>query len=264
MKNISLQFNAKKALGQNFLVDHAYIDKFIDAVNINYTGENSIIEIGPGLGALTKKLAADYKQSLYLVELDKELYDRLLVEFSNIKDNIINADFLKINLESLFHAPLMIVGNLPYNISSPVFFKILKNRDIVRSMIFIIQHEVAQRLSSKPNSKTYGIPSVLIQSFYNVEYLFSIPSTAFDPMPKVTSAVVKLTRNSTHSLDCDESIFFSLVKQAFNQRRKTIRNSLKGLIPESVDSEILNRRAEQLSIQDYVELSRIVGIKATH
>lgn len=256
MKSSSLQFIAKKSFGQNFLIDDIYVNKIIDAINLSYTDETSVIEIGPGLGALTKKLASEYKQRLYLVELDTELYDRLLVEFSSLKNNIINADFLKINLESSFNNPLMIVGNLPYNISSPIFFKILKNKSIVKSMVCTIQHEVAQRLASKPNSKAYGIPSVLIQAFYDVEYLFSIPPTAFDPVPKVTSAVVRLTRNNVQSLDCDESIFFSIVKQAFNQRRKTIRNSLKGLISETVDPRILNLRAEQLSIQDYVDLSK--------
>lgn len=261
MKNTASKFTVKKKLGQNFLIDPIYIDKFIEAVHLTHTDENSLIEIGPGLGALTQKLFAAYKQSLYLIELDRDLYDRLLIEFPDIKSNIINADFLKINLESLFTSQLMIVGNLPYNISSPIFFKILKNKEIVKSMVCIIQHEVAQRLSSKPNSKTYGVPSVLVQAFYNVDYLFSIPPTAFDPEPKVTSAVVRLKRNNIKYLDCDESVFFSIVKQAFNQRRKTIKNSLKGLIPETVGLRVLNLRAEQLSIQDYVEISKSATTK---
>lgn len=253
MKN-ELPVVAKKSFGQNFLTDVIVIDDIVNAINSTYSDEYRILEIGPGLGALTDNLIKTYDQRLSLVEIDVDLYDILLKKYAQISSNIINEDFLKLNLEATFKEKIMVVGNLPYNISSPIFFKLLKNRDLVKSMVFTIQKEVAERLVAKPNCKAYGIPSILMQCFYDIEYLFSIPPTAFNPIPKVTSAVIKLTRNNVKNLDCDESRFATIVKQAFNQRRKTIRNSLKGLIPENLDPQFLSLRAEQLSIQDFIGL----------
>lgn len=241
------------------MIDPGCIDRIIDAIVSTHTIESVLVEVGPGLGALTEKLLPIFGKILTLVELDLELHGRLALRYGTMKDRILHADFLKVNLADLSGSPMMIVGNFPYNISSPIFFKILKNKDLVQSVVCTIQHEVAQRLCAKPGSKIYGIPSVLMQTFYDVEYLFTIPPTAFDPVPKVTSAAVKLIRNDLKALDCDESSFFTVVKQAFNQRRKTIRNSLRGLIDPDKNSAFLDLRAEQLSMGDYVTLAKTIN-----
>lgn len=253
------RFVPKKRLGQNFMIDAECIGGIIDAIATAHTNEAALVEVGPGLGALTEKLFPIYEKKLTLVELDPELHDRLTRKYASIKERILHADFLKVDLAEISVAQMMVVGNFPYNISSPIFFKILKNRNLVKSVVCTIQHEVAQRLCAKPGSKAYGIPSVLVQTFYDVEYLFSIPPTAFDPVPKVRSAVVRLTRNDVQALACDESNFFTVVKQAFHQRRKTIRNSLKGLIDLEKNSAFVDLRAEQLSISDYISLTKTIG-----
>ncbi len=198
------------------------------------SGKTDVLEVGPGTGVLTQYLLQRDDIALKMVELDREAVNYLLATFPQVNGSLIEADFLHLRLENLFAGNFCIIGNFPYNISSQIFFKVLDYRDRVPQVVCMIQKEVAERIAEKPGSKTYGILSVLLQAWYDIEYLFSVGPAAFRPAPKVNSAVIRLTRNSRTSLGCDERLFKTVVKTAFNQRRKTLRNSLKSMILEKV------------------------------
>ncbi|MDR1985291.1 MAG: 16S rRNA (adenine(1518)-N(6)/adenine(1519)-N(6))-dimethyltransferase RsmA [Prevotellaceae bacterium] len=246
----------KKSLGQHFLHDKQIAERIVQSV---VADTKLLLEIGAGTGVLTEFLLekdVDFKA----VEIDRESVAFLRKTFPYIKNKIIEGDFLKLNVHDIFDKPFSIIGNLPYNISSQIFFKILDEKNHIPEVVCMIQKEVAERIAEKPGSKTYGILSVLIQAFYDVEYLFTVHENAFTPPPKVKSAVIRLTRNSVQHLDCNETLFKRTVKATFNQRRKTIKNSLKlitgdKLIPEN---RFLSLRPERLSVSDFVELTNFV------
>ena len=252
---------AKKHLGQHFLADPNIARRIVESLRLP-DGVTEVLEIGPGMGVLTGTLlehAAQYRTTV--VEIDRESVEYLNKYYPALQDRVLSADFLKQDLNQLFpDTPLSIIGNFPYNISSQIFFQVLSNRQQVREVVGMIQKEVADRLAEGPGSKTYGILSVLLQAFYSVEFLFTVPPHVFQPPPKVQSAVIRLTRNSTEQLACDEKLFFKVVKQAFQTRRKTLRNALKpfGMPPETTTDAVFDKRAEQLGVGEFVELTRWV------
>lgn len=250
----------KKFLGQHFLKDLAIARAIADTVDA--VPELPILEVGPGMGVLTQYLVAK-ERPLKVVELDYESVDYLRHEYPALEDHIIQDDFLKMHLNRVFDGqPFVLTGNYPYNISSQIFFKMLDNKDLIPCCTGMIQKEVAQRIAAGPGSKTYGILSVLIQAWYRVEYLFTVDEHVFNPPPKVKSAVIRMTRNDVTTLGCDETLFKQVVKTTFNQRRKTLRNSIKpilGVGSELVQEEIFNKRPEQLSVQQFIELTNKVS-----
>ncbi|MDQ3536105.1 MAG: 16S rRNA (adenine(1518)-N(6)/adenine(1519)-N(6))-dimethyltransferase RsmA, partial [Bacteroidota bacterium] len=217
----------KKKLGQHFLKDESIAQNIVKALK-KHNNYNKVIEIGPGTGVLTKYLIKT-DLDLTIIELDSESIAYLKENSGLPEEKIINEDFLQINLKELFNEPYAIIGNFPYNISSQIFFKVLEHKNEVQEVVCMIQKEVAERLASPPGNKTYGILSVLLQAFYQIEYLFTVKPHVFYPAPKVDSAVIRITRNETKELRCDEKMFFRIVKQGFNNRRKTLRNALKPL-----------------------------------
>ena len=218
-----------------------------------------VLESGPGMGVLTQfLLEADH--DLTVVELDMESVAYLEVNFPDLKGRILPADFLKLDLAKVFKGDFCVIGNYPYNISSQIFFKVLEYKDRIPCCSGMLQKEVAERLAAGPGSKTYGILSVLLQAWYDVEYLFTVSEKVFDPPPKVKSAVLKMTRNQRTELGCDEKLFKTVVKTAFNQRRKTLRNSMRPLLGkecEALAMPIFDKRPEQLSVEQFVELTLI-------
>ncbi len=250
---------AKKHLGQHFLKDKNIARKIVSALTPD-DSQRTIIEVGPGTGILTELLVQKHLSSLYLVEIDPELVTYLQCTYPVLQHRIIAADFLQLGLDQLWSTPLAIIGNFPYNLSSPIFFKVLAHRQQVHEVVCMIQKEVAERLVAPPGSKVYGIPSVLLQAFYNIEYLFAVGPQVFTPPPQVQSAVVRLKRNDKKQLDCDEKLFFKVVKTGFQQRRKTLRNALKPLLPEALRNlAVLDQRAEQLTVEDFVRITRSLG-----
>lgn len=247
---------AKKSLGQHFLKDQNIAKKIVNSLSGN--GYTDVIEVGPGMGVLTQYLIEKKNFDINVVEIDGESITYLQQHFPQLEGKILNKDFLRIDLTAYFKKPGAIIGNFPYNISSQIFFKILENRDIVIEAVGMIQKEVAERLAAPPGSKTYGILSVILQAFYKIEYLFTVSPHVFAPPPKVKSAVIRLTRNARKNLNCDEVLFVKVVKTAFNQRRKTIHNSLKPLNLTSDNHPLLKMRPEQLSVDDFVQLTRWV------
>ncbi len=249
---------AKKYLGQHFLTDNNIAGKIVDSL-INNTEQ--VLEIGPGMGVLTRFLFEKYGDSLFLTEIDSESVSYLNQHFPALKNNISETDFLKEDLSTRFSKPFSIIGNFPYNISSQIFFKTLENRELIVQVVCMIQKEVAERIAAKPGSKTYGILSVLLQAFYDIEYLFTVHEHVFSPPPKVKSAVIRFLRNNRSSLSCDEKMFFRVVKATFLHRRKTIRNSIK-VIPYNrealIDNEYMKMRPEQLSVEDFEKLTLLV------
>ncbi|TGE28961.1 16S rRNA (adenine(1518)-N(6)/adenine(1519)-N(6))-dimethyltransferase RsmA [Hymenobacter metallicola] len=248
----------KKHLGQHFLADPNIARRIVDSLRLP-DGVTEVLEIGPGMGVLTGDLLKHPEYRTTVVEIDRESVEYLGRNFPALEGRILSADFLKQDLHKLFpEQPLSIIGNFPYNISSQIFFQVLAHRQQVREVVGMIQKEVADRLAEPPGSKTYGILSVLLQAFYTVEMLFTVPPHVFIPPPKVQSAVVRLTRNDTEHLGCDEKLFFQVVKQAFQTRRKTLRNALKpfGMVPEATTNPVFEKRAEQLSVADFVELTK--------
>lgn len=249
---------AKKHLGQHFLHDDNTAQKIVDALKCNC---QTVIEVGPGMGVLTKKLVTKNIPDFYVVEIDSESVVYLQEALPELSPNILETDFLKMDLSSIASSNMAIIGNFPYNISSQILFKVLDYKECVDEVVGMFQKEVAQRIACKPGTKEYGILSVLIQAWYQVEYLFSVSRGVFAPPPKVESGVIRLTRNKTAILGCDEKLFVRIVKTAFNQRRKTLHNSLKSLglgtitLPEKFDTE----RPEQLSVADFVELTRHIS-----
>ena len=299
-----MEVRAKKALGQHFLTDLSIAQRIADALIIpcptgslkassdekvagrgecddhmlpgnchEVTGgkilPTPVLEVGPGMGVLTQYVLQRPEVDLRMVEIDTESVDYLLVHFPQVNGRLIEADFLKLKLETFFPGQFCIIGNFPYNISSQIFFKVLDYKEQVPQVVCMIQKEVAERIAEKPGTKTYGILSVLLQAWYDIEYLFTVGEGAFNPPPKVKSAVIRLIRNQRTSLGCDEYLFKTVVKTGFNQRRKTLRNSLKPLIRAKADREgwteeqlieftsapVFELRPERLSVEDFIELT---------
>ncbi|RYU74789.1 16S rRNA (adenine(1518)-N(6)/adenine(1519)-N(6))-dimethyltransferase RsmA, partial [Hymenobacter persicinus] len=224
-------------------------------------GVTQVLEIGPGMGVLTGDLLQHPEYTTTVIEIDRESVAYLERNFPDLHGRILSADFLKQDLGQLFNnEPLSIIGNFPYNISTQIFFKVLDHRQQVREVVGMLQKEVAERMAEGPGSKVYGILSVLLQAYYTVELLFLVPPHVFIPPPKVQSAVLRLRRNDTEKLDCDEKLFFKVVKQAFATRRKTLRNAVKpfGMSAEVTTDPIFNKRAEQLGVADFVWLTNYV------
>ena len=250
-----MEVRAKKALGQHFLTDQSIAKGIVEALK----GEK-VLEVGPGMGVLTQYLLPAHGTDLKAVEIDGESVAYLKKHYPSLGENLIEGDFLKMDLGTIFDGEYSIIGNFPYNISSQIFFKILEQRDRIPEVVCMIQKEVAERIAEKPGTKTYGILSVFLQAWYDIEYLFTVGSGAFNPPPKVQSAVIRLTRNTRTSLGCDEKLFKTIVKTSFGQRRKTLRNSLKPIIsssPVQVDTTdpVFDLRPERLSVDDFIALT---------
>ena len=283
-----MEVRAKKSLGQHFLTDLSIAQRIADSLTApvapgdstgdtgsstssgkDGAGQTDVLEVGPGMGVLTQFLLQRPELNLKMVEIDRESVDYLLVHFPQVNGALIEADFLKLRLETFFKGQFCIIGNFPYNISSQIFFKILDYKESVPQVVCMIQKEVAERIAEKPGSKTYGILSVLLQAWYDIEYLFTVGERAFNPPPKVKSAVIRLVRNSRKELGCDESLFKAVVKTSFNQRRKTMRNSLRPIVSAKASREgwneeqvsaflsqpVFDLRPERLGVEDFISLT---------
>lgn len=245
----------KKHLGQHFLKDENIARKIVDSLK-STDSYSTLVEVGAGTGVLTKYLFENPDFKTVVIEIDTESVEYLQTHFPEKKEQVLHADFLKFPFKEQFTEPFGIIGNFPYNISSQIFFRVLENRELVIEVVGMIQKEVADRIASGPGNKTYGILSVLLQAYYDIEYLFKVPPQVFNPPPKVDSAVIRLKRNPTAHLSCDEKRFFEVVKAGFNQRRKTLRNALKSFLTEETKGmKILDKRAEQLSVADFESLT---------
>jgi len=250
------QVKAKKHLGQHFLTDESIAENISDSLSLK--GYKHILEIGPGMGVLTKYLL---KKDIitHVIEIDTESVAYLKANYLNLSDRIIEKDFLKYDLSQIFYdEPFAIIGNFPYNISSQILFKTIEMRKQIPEFAGMFQKEVAMRICSKEGSKVYGILSVLTQAFYEATYLFTVPSTVFNPPPKVESGVLLLKRKEIFTLPCDETLFFKVVKTAFQQRRKTLRNSLKTFNLNDIlkANSIFDKRPEQLTVTEFIQLTK--------
>ena len=277
-----MEVRAKKALGQHFLTDLSIAQRIAEALLVpgqdNSVADETLkgqpnplpaLEVGPGMGVLTQYLLQRPEVDLRMVEIDTESVNYLLVHFPQVQGRLLEADFLKLRLERFFSGQFAVIGNFPYNISSQIFFKILDYKEQVPQGVCMIQKEVAERIAEKPGTKTYGILSVLLQAWYDIEYLFTVGEGAFNPPPKVKSAVIRLVRNQRRELGCDEGLFKTVVKTGFNQRRKTLRNSLKPLIRAKAErcgwgeeelaafvaNPVFELRPERLSVEDFIDLT---------
>lgn len=250
----------KKFLGQHFLKDINIASKIVSGLDLPRDAKSNVLEIGPGMGVLTRLLLQRNDLDLTVVEIDFESVEYLRKQFPELSGKIFEEDFLEMDLAAKLQFPLHIIGNFPYNISSQIFFKVLENRNRVDQVVCMLQKEVADRICSKHGNKVYGILSVLLQAFYEIEYLFKVNPGVFNPPPKVMSAVIRLKRNDKKELGCDEKLFQHVVKQAFQKRRKTLRNALKHLnLPASVDAmDLMDKRPEQLSVEDFISLTRAI------
>ncbi|MDR2692381.1 MAG: 16S rRNA (adenine(1518)-N(6)/adenine(1519)-N(6))-dimethyltransferase RsmA [Dysgonamonadaceae bacterium] len=250
------EIRPKKALGQHFLKDMSVAERIAGV--LPGTAELPVLEIGAGTGILTRFLLQN-RQPLTVVEIDKESVIYLGKHYPELQGRIVEADFLKLDLNTLFPAPFAVIGNYPYNISGQIFFKVLEYKDKIPFCAGMLQKEVAERLATPAGKRACGIITVLVQAWYDVEYLFTVEPEAFDPPPKVKSAVIRMTRNRRTELGCDETLFKTVVKTAFNRRRKTLRNSLKSLLGENsaiAALPVFDRRPEQLSVEEFIELTR--------
>ena len=248
------QVRAKKHLGQHFLRDMEVASRI--AASLPLDGRTSVLEIGPGTGVLTQFLLQNPDIDITAVELDGESVKYLNQHYPQLK--VIEADFLKMDLKTMFQDKFCIIGNFPYNISSQIFFKMLDNKDSIPCLVGMIQKEVAERMAAPAGSKTYGILSVLMQAYYSIDYLFTVHEHVFDPPPKVKSAVIRLTRNDVSKIDCNEQLFKTVVKTAFNQRRKQMRNSLKPLVAKDnpmFADPLFDKRPEQLDVAAFIDLT---------
>ena len=275
-----MEVRAKKALGQHFLTDQRIARAIVDALVIPSDSsvipsgaKESLLEIGPGMGVLTQYLLEREDIDLKLVEIDGESVEYLLTHFAGMQGRLLQADFLTLPLERVFPGRFAVIGNFPYNISSQIFFKILDNRERIPEVVCMIQKEVAERIAEGPGSKTYGILSVLLQAWYDIEFLFGVGPGCFAPPPKVDSAVIRLTRNGRTSLGCDDKLFTSIVKTAFGQRRKMMRNPLKPFAKAKAQREgwsddrltaflanpVFERRPETLSVEDFIALTNLLA-----
>lgn len=246
---------AKKHFGQHFLKDAAMAEKITQLLSL-HMGATKVLEIGPGMGILTRFLLQRNDIETYVCEIDAEAVAYLKKHFPELSENLLHADFMQLSLSGVFSAaPLAIIGNFPYNISSQILFKVYENRQQVTEVVGMFQKEVAERIASPPGSRKYGILSVLLQAFYTIEYHYTLQEHDFSPPPKVKSGVLRLQRNTVQHLPCKEDAFKILVKTAFNQRRKTLRNSLKALLhPAELQQPLLNKRPEQLTVNEFVEM----------
>lgn len=261
------EVRAKKHLGQHFLTDLNIARRIAEALTTSSDGTSCVLEVGPGMGVLTQYLLPVYGDRLTVAEIDTESVDYLRVHYPEL--HIIEGDFLQMDLAEMYgdRGGVNVIGNFPYNISSQIFFKVLDYKDIVPEVVGMIQKEVAVRLAAAPGGKEYGILSVLLQAYYDIEYLFTVPPGVFNPPPKVQSAVIRLRRNEVSSLDCDEALLKKIIKATFNQRRKTIRNSLLSAFPVVREAVAEGRaeahpffglRPETLSVAQFVELTKWV------
>jgi 16S rRNA (adenine1518-N6/adenine1519-N6)-dimethyltransferase len=247
---------AKKHLGQHFLNDENIAQKIADALTLE--GYNKVLEIGPGMGVLTKYLLEKPIET-YVIEIDTESVEYLKTHYLKLSNKILSEDFLKYDLTKVFgQEPFSVIGNFPYNISSQIVFKVLEKRNQIPEFAGMFQKEVAERICEKKGSKTYGILSVLTQAFYDTEYLFTVSEHVFTPPPKVKSGVMRMRRKENFKLPCDEKLFFNVVKTGFNQRRKTLRNSLKtfNLSEKLREDSIFDLRPEQLTVEQFIELTQ--------
>ena len=249
------EVKAKKFLGQHFLTDENIAQRIVDSLSGR---THNVMEIGPGMGVLTKYLIGKQELNFHVVEIDRESVAWLHEHYPTL--DVIEGDFLKLDLNTLFQDTFAVIGNFPYNISSQILFRIFDCRNQAVEVVGMFQKEVAERVAAGPGSKTYGILSVLLSAFYDIEYLFTVHEHVFNPPPKVKSAVIRLTRNDVTSLECDEKLFVQTVKAGFNQRRKTLRNALRsaGLPIENVDETVLGKRAEQLSVEEFIQLTKSI------
>lgn len=246
----------KKHLGQHFLTDQNIARKIVGQLEGEF---EKVIEVGAGTGVLTRYLLDQYGDKLLVIEIDNESIVFLQQHYPALGENLYEGDFLKTDLKP-FGNKLAIIGNFPYNISSQIFFQVLEHRQQVSMVVGMIQKEVAERLNAGPGSKTYGILSVLLQVWYKIEYLFTVNENVFNPPPKVKSAVIRLRRNERIDAGCNEKLLFQLVKSGFNQRRKTLRNSIRAFIhPSIIEHEIFNKRPEQLSVEAFIELTNLIS-----
>ena len=240
----------KKNLGQHFLTDLNIARKIVDNLGADIP---DILEIGPGMGVLTQFLLQRSELNVHVIEIDTESVDYLKKHFPTLQ-NIYSEDFLKVDITTRFPAKFNVIGNFPYNISSQIFFRILEFRNRIPETVGMVQKEVAERIASPHGTKVYGITSVLLQAFFDIEYLFTVPESVFNPPPKVKSAVIRLKRNQVAELPCNEDLFIKVVKAAFNQRRKMLRNSLREMGVE-LPRVFAEKRPEQLSVNDFISLT---------
>lgn len=254
-----MQVRAKKSLGQHFLTDLTVAQRIATTMDSHL--HQPLLEVGPGMGVLTQYLLKA-GHDLRVVELDRESVEYLQLNFPALEGRIIADDFLRLDLKRIYgDKPFSVIGNYPYNISSQIFFKVLDYKDQVTCCSGMLQHEVAQRLAAAPGTKTRGILSVLLQAWYDIEYLFTVDENVFNPPPKVKSGVIKMVRNQVTDLGCDERLFKIVVKTSFGQRRKTLRNSLRGLLPKQssiLEQAIFGQRPEQLSVEEFIHLTRLI------
>ena len=249
------QVRAKKFLGQHFLKDLSVAQRIAETITAG-----RVLEIGPGMGVLTQYLLKNPNLQTTAIEIDRESVAYLKEWYPEL--HLIEGDFLKLDLNIIYpDGEFCVIGNYPYNISSQIFFKVLDHKDRIPVCSGMIQKEVAERIASKPGKKAYGILSVLLQAYYDIEYLFTVDEHVFNPPPKVKSAVVRLTRNNRQQLDCDEALFKTIVKTAFNQRRKQMRNSLMGIVGKEnllLNDPIFTKRPEQLSVEEFISLTKLI------
>ena len=248
---------AKKHLGQHFLTDKNIAARIVDGL-IHTDQYSQVLEVGPGMGILSDILLERKNLDTYLIDIDRDSYKFLQEKYPQLGEKLILGDFLALDLAKIFPGKFAIIGNFPYNISSQILFKVLEHREHVVEMVGMFQKEVAERCASKSGTKEYGILSVLIQAYYDISYLFTVKPGTFNPPPKVNSGVIRLSRNQTDKLPCDEKLFWRVVKGGFNQRRKTLRNALSGTIPKDrMDSHpFFDKRAEQLTVADFITLTQ--------
>ena len=220
----------------------------------------TVIEVGAGTGVLTQYMVEGILDKFHVIEIDQESIAYLKSHFPMLGDRLVEGDFLKADLSRYGQRNIGIIGNFPYNISSQIFFQVLKYKEQVVEVVGMVQKEMAERMAAKEGSKTYGILSVLLQAWYDIDYLFTVNENVFNPPPKVKSAVIKMRRNAVTDLGCDEQLFVNLVKQSFNQRRKTLRNSLRSfLTPDIIGNEVFNKRPEQLSVKEFIDLTNLIA-----
>lgn len=248
---------AKKHLGQHFLNDKNAAEKIVNALDPSL-GFDTVLEVGPGMGVLSDFLLQNEVYKTWLIDVDEESIAYLADKYPQLENRLIHGDFLTLDFAAHFGPKLAVIGNFPYNISSQILFKILDERDRVVQMTGMFQKEVAERCVAKPGSKEYGILSVFLQTYYDIKYLFTVKAGAFNPPPKVLSGVITMTRNTRTTLDCNEKLFWRVVKAAFNQRRKTLRNALSAVVPKDrmSDNPLYELRAERLSVENFMELTR--------
>lgn len=252
---------AKKHLGQHFLKDERAAERIVNAYfecPKRHSG-SILLEIGPGMGVLTKYILEKKGPDFFALDIDEESIEYLKKNFPEHREKFLYADFLEADLEKIAPGGFDIIGNFPYNISSQIMFRVLERRNAIDCVVGMFQKEVAQRIASPPGSKDYGILSVLLQAFFKIEYLFTVNPGAFHPPPKVKSGVIRLSRNEIKKLDCNEDLFFKVVKTAFNQRRKTLRNALKPILNgKEYENILLDKRAEQLGVKEFIELTQMI------